>query len=103
MPTYSYITQAQCVQQIANRLYDPSQTFWTGAELALYLNEALSTWNALTGNWRGDFTFQTQPNVTWYDLTSIPQMPNTLRPLTVTDASLYTLMQYHLLEPPTGI
>jgi hypothetical protein len=100
MSTYNYVTQAQALQQIANRCYDPTMTFWTQAELALYLNEALRVWNSLTSYWRGDFTFQSAIDATWYDLT---QQPNSLRPYTVTDASLYTLMQYHLLEPPTGI
>jgi hypothetical protein len=96
---YSYITLAQARQQLANRLFDPSQVFWSPAELTAYLTEALQTWNALTGNWRGDFLFPSQQGVTWYDLT---QQPNTLRPYTVTDAVIYQLMCYHLLEPPTG-
>lgn len=100
MATYSYVTQAQAIQQIANRCYDPTQTFWTAAELALYLNEALYTWNALTSYWRGEFVFPSSPGSAWYDLT---QLSNSLCPYTVTDASLYQLMQYHLLEPPTGI
>jgi hypothetical protein len=97
---YSYTTQGAVLQEIANRLYDPTMTFWTQAELSLYLNEALQTWNALTGYWRGDFTFPTVAGELWYDLTTVP---NTLRPYTVTDVNLYVLMQYHFLEPPTGI
>lgn len=100
MPIYSYITQSTCLQEIANRLYDSTMTFWTSAELALYLNESLRTWNALTGYWRGDFIFPSAANVTWYDILSLT---NTLRPYTVTDANLYVLMQYHFLEPPLGI
>lgn len=103
MPIYSYTTQATVIQQIANRLYDPTQTFWTNAELALYLNESLQTWNALTGFWRGDFTFSAQPSTTFYDLTDTAAMPNTLRPYTVTDTQIYSMMQYHFLEPPSGI
>ena len=102
-PTYSYVTLAQVLQQIANRLYDPTMTFWTQAELTLYLTEALQTWNALAAYWRGDFLFQTVPGTQWYDLTNQVQMPLTLRPLTVTDVDLYTIIQYHLLEPAVGV
>lgn len=97
---YAYITLAAAQQQLANRLYDPTSQFWTLPELQLYLVEALQTWNALTGYWREDFTFQSQQGITFYDLTTVA---NTLRPLTSTDASLYPLIQYHLLEPPTGV
>ena len=97
---YSYISMQQAAQQVSNRLYDPTQTFWTQAEIVLYLQESLQTWNALTGYFRGDFTFPVATGNNWYDLTAVP---NTLRPYTVTDANLYVLMQYHFLEPPSGI
>jgi hypothetical protein len=99
MPVYSYLTFGQAKQQVSNRLFDPNQVFWTNTEVGLYLIEALRTWNALTGFWRGDFLFSTTTGTTWYDLTNTTQMPNTLRPLTVLDTNIYTLLQYHLLEP----
>lgn len=96
--TYQYITQQAARQQLANRLYDPLQLFWSAAELNLYLYESLRVWNALTAYWRGDFLFSTQPGTTWYDLTDTTNLPNTLRPLTLTDRDLFTIIQYHLLE-----
>ena len=87
---------------LATRLYDPTGQFWTQAERYLYLYEALRTWNALTGYWRGDFTFTTTSALQWYDMTSTAQMPNTLRPLTLTGTDLATMIEYHLLEPPVG-
>jgi hypothetical protein len=93
---YSYATFVQVRQSLADRLFDSNQVFWSSAELNAYLVEALQTWNALTNYWRGDFEFPAQQGVTWYDITLAP---NTLRPLTVTDATLYSLIQYHLLEP----
>src|SRR6267154_2448970 len=96
---YTFATLSQVRQQLANRLYDSSQVFWSAAELNLYLYEALRTWNALTSYWRNEFTFSTQPNIAYYDLTDIANLPNTLRPLTIQDTDLYTLLQYHLLEP----
>src|SRR2546430_16738239 len=100
---YTYITYAQARQQLANRLYDSTKQFWSDSELKSLLTEALRTWNALTSFWRGDFTFPTQQGVTWYDLTDSPNLPNTLRPLTVTDAALYRDIQFALLEPSVGV
>jgi hypothetical protein len=102
-PIYSSITYGQAKQELANRLYDSTKQFWSDAELGLYLIESLRTWNALTAFWRNDFTFPSQPGVTWYDLTDSTNLPNTLRPYTVLTPDLYTLIQYHLLEPPTGL
>lgn len=95
MAVYTYTTKTVVLQEIANRLYDSTMQFWSSAELALYLNEALQTWNALTSFWRGDFVFPSVPNQTWYDLTTVA---NTLRPLTLLDTDLYRIIQYHLLE-----
>jgi hypothetical protein len=96
---YTYVTQAAARQDIANRLYDPNMVFWTSAELTLYLQESLRTWNALANYWRGDFLFTTSSGTTWYDLTNAIQMPNSLRLYTLHDTDIYTLLQYHLLEP----
>jgi len=76
--------------------------FWSSAELTVLIQSSLRTWNALTGYWRNDYTFQSQQGVTWYDLTDTTAMPNTLRPYTVTDLSVYQEILYHLLEPITG-
>lgn len=100
---YSYITFAQAKQQLANRLYDSGKVFWIDAELGGYIKESLRTWNALTSFWEAEFTFQTKQNVTWYDLTDAVNLPNTIRPLTVTDVNLYIDMQYALLEPAVGV
>jgi hypothetical protein len=81
----------------SNRLYDPSMQYWSAAELTFYVQEALRTWNSLTGYWRGDFTFELSQD-TFYDLT---QVANTLRPMTVTDDYLYQVIEAHLLEPAT--
>jgi len=95
-------TLSTALQELANRLYDPTQQFWSQAELILYIQEAFRTWNALASYWRGDFTFQSQQGVTFYDITNQTTAPNTLRPHTVTDQYLYNLIEYHLLEPAVG-
>lgn len=95
---YSFVTLAQAQADLAQRLYDAGQQFWPPAELTACLQEALRTWNALTGWWRDDFTFPTDPTTQWYDLT---QVANTLRPLTLTDLDLVLRMEQELLEPAT--
>lgn len=86
-------------QQLASRLNDPNNKFWTDQENAFYLTEALQMWNSLTAVWLADFPFQTQNGVVWY---SVPGLSGSPRVYTVTDAYAFTLMEYHLLEPPTG-
>ncbi len=121
-PYYTYCTLVQSVQEIANRLYDPNMVFWSKQELTLYLQEALRTFNCYAQYWRGDFNFDTETTTTgwndggwneggyggdsgittpsqWYDISSVA---NTLRPYVVTDVNLFTIVQYHLLEPATG-
>jgi len=99
---YSYVNLGTARQQLANRLFDTGQIFWSAAELNQIITEALRTWNALTAMWREDFTFQTVQGTTWYDLTDTVAMPNTVRPYTVNDTVIYQAILYHLLEPATG-
>jgi hypothetical protein len=96
---FSFATFSFVKSELARRLYDPSEVFWNDAELGLLIQEALRTWNAFTSYWRGDFLFNSQQGVAWYDLTDATNLPNTLRPLTLHDTDLYTQLQYHLLEP----
>ena len=102
MPVYNNFTLSTVQAYLADRLYDTTNQFWSLDELNLYINEALQTWNALTNFWRGDFLFNTQQAVTWYDLTDTTNLPNTLRSYNTTFSSLTTIINYHLLEPPTG-
>jgi len=101
--TYNYITQAQFLTQLANRLSDSGELFWSHTEKTLYLQEALRTFNALTGFWRGDFIGNTSNGITFYDLTNTTTFPNTLRPITLRDTDLYGVIQYQLLEPSIGV
>lgn len=103
MALYSYLTRAQCRQQLANRLYDPTQQFWSQAELNLLIAESLRTWNAITAFWRGDFIFPTVLGTQWYDLTDIINLPNTLRPFTLTVNDICKDIQFALLEPAVGL
>jgi hypothetical protein len=96
--SYNWLTYAQMRAALAQRLADPTNKFWSDAENGAYIIEALQTFNALTGVWQTDFVFNTG-NQIWY---SIPTLAMSPRIRYRTDRYLYTIMQYHLLEPPTG-
>lgn len=100
--SYTFATLAQARAQLSQRLYDSGMVFWTSAELDVYLNEALRTWNSFSNFWRAEFTFPTVASQAWYDITDVGDAPNTLRPLTVTDVELFKQIEYMLLEPATG-
>jgi hypothetical protein len=98
---YSWLTFLAARQQLAARLADPTNQYWTDTENGLYITEALRVWNALTFTWKTIYTFTiaAASAPTWYSLGTQAGSP---RLRTLTDTALYTLMEYHLLEPPTG-
>jgi hypothetical protein len=96
--SYTWLTFAELRAALAQRLADPTNKFWADIENGLYINEALSTWNALTGTWQVDFVFNTDSRI-WYP---VPLLAGSPRARTVMDSQLYTVIEYHLLEPATG-
>lgn len=100
MPQFTWLTFTQAKAQLAQRLADTGTSrFWTDAECGVYIKWSLRAWNSLTEMFNADFSFTADPSKTWYDLSLLPNSP---RIRTVTDAEIYTFMQYMLLEPPTG-
>ena len=101
--TYSWLTFQQARQALAQRLNDPGNVQWADAELGLYINEALTEWQALTGYSRARGTFNLSTGVPFYDLTTLLTGGggNLLLAMSVTDAQVVTLIEYMLLEPPT--
>ena len=109
---YAYQTSLQVEQALALRLNDPSNVQWAKAELNLYIAEALREWNCITQAWVQDWTVNyTQPNpatlpawqATGNALNAlVGANPTSPRIQTLTDAYVYTIAQYHLLEPPSG-
>lgn len=97
--TYATTSLASAIASVSNRLADPTLTRWVSAELTLYLQESLRTWNALTESFRDTATFAPTSMVPFYDLGVV--LP-TLRPLSITCDQLVTAIQYALLEPATG-
>jgi hypothetical protein len=97
MASYNWLTYVTARQQLASRLADSGNVFWTDAENGLYIQKALRMFNAMTFTWKTDFTY----NATslWNSLGSLTSSP---RLRTLTDTNSYTMMEYMLLEPPTG-
>jgi hypothetical protein len=90
---YSFL---QLRNELANRLNDPQKVFWTDAELGVQIQNALRFWNVLTGDNKQWFSLAVEPGTVWYDF---QQMVNGPRQSYLTDANLYSWLQYALLEP----
>jgi len=99
----AWLTFVQARQALAQRLADAGNVFWTDVELGLYLVEALQVWNALTLGGKADFAFTVPPGAApvWRSLGAMAGAANPRR-YSTTDTQVYTMMQYHTLEPPTG-
>lgn len=95
--SYSWLTLSAGIAQLSARLSDTSNIFWTTSECQLYIFRALQQYNCLCNTWKTDFTYN--PTELWNSLGSISGSP---RLRTATDAQSYTMLQYYLLEPPTG-
>lgn len=95
--SYGWLSLSAGIAQLSARLADPNNVFWTSAECQLYIFRALQMFNCLTNTWKTDFQF-ISPNL-WNSLGSLSGSP---RLRTATDADSYTMLQYYLLEPPTG-
>jgi len=100
---YTWITFASAKQQLAALLSDSTNSYWSDAECGVYLVEALRTWGATTGYWSDRGIFNTTAGTAFYDITSVLNDSGVLlRGYNVTDTSLVSTIQYHLLEPATG-
>lgn len=93
---YAFISWVQLRQQLAARLYDTANVFWTDAEIAVLLTEAMRTWGTLSGFWRERGTFNTAADTAFYDIPS--SITSGLLNYTVTDRDLIKSLQYNLLE-----
>jgi hypothetical protein len=95
---YSYITFAELKSALLQRLQDQAGVFTTSAEAGVYITEALRVLNAQTATWNQEFILDFIPGTTWRSI----NFDSSPRERTVTDTSIYTEMEYMLLEPPTG-
>lgn len=99
---YTTLTLAQALTDLGRRLNDPDSVFWSVEEKIFYIQEAIQTFNAYANFFRETFPLDLVPDQTWYDITDAALYPDTLRAQNTTDVDIYTEIQYHLLEPPTG-
>ena len=96
MAVYSWLTLASAISSLQRRLSNGA--LWTSTEVQAYMTQSLHEWSALTEQWKLPFNFLSSSTV-WYNTGTLAGSP---RLRTITDVSLYTQMQYMLLEPPTG-
>lgn len=95
MGQYTVTTFGEAIGTLANRLGDPTNQWWTQAELQFYIKEALQTWQAHSQFYSIKAGFQTNANAFFYNLfTLIPQLAPT-----ITDQQLIQQIQMHLQEP----
>lgn len=100
MPAFSWLNFGQAKAELATRLNDPTFVFTANAEAGLYLTLALRMWNAFTAYFVAEYPVTLEPPFTqnWFQANG----SGSPREQTQTDISLFTQMQYMLLEPPTG-
>ena len=98
VPGAGYQSFGDLTNALLQRLQDTSAVYTEYTEAQLYITEALRTLNALAPVWNADQLLTFNPGDTWETL----DFPGSVRERSLTDTDLYTLMQYHLLEPPTG-
>ena len=97
---YSWLTWSEAQAELSSRLSDTSQQFTVAAEVPLYLALAMQMWNCLTGFWLVEYPVSLTPPLTgnWQPANG----SGSPRQQTQTDLSLYTLIEYMLLENPVG-
>lgn len=106
---YSSITFGQLTNTfLADRLNSTGTDFWLRSEAQLYLIESLRTWNALTQQFIADYTNTFDPSSdVWQTLgininPFLGNDPTNPRYPTLTSTDIFTQIQNHFLEPPTG-
>ena len=97
---FSWLSWSAAQAELSSRLSDTSQQFTPAAEVQAYLALSLQIWNSLTSFWVAEMPVTlTPPLAANWQLANGSGSP---RQQTQTDVSLYNLMEYMLLEPPTG-
>jgi len=106
LPYTSTITLDQWITEIASRLYDPNNRFWSRDEIALHLQDAIRFWNILTGDNRVTFALNLDPTKVWYDFLSTTgtyAVPSSPRAAIFTDDDVYIRVQLLLMEGSTPL
>ena len=103
MSSFTHTTQTEFRGELAARLGDADNKYWTAAELDEITRETLRTWNCAAQYWRERGSFVTTPGEPFYDLTDkVLASDETTKLLsrTLTDASVMTDCLNSLLESP---
>ena len=97
---FTQTSLSTAISQLAQRLNDTANVFWSQAELTLYLQQSLRQWNSLCWFYKTDFAFNNaSPTNVWSSLATLANSP---RLRTITDTYCYTELEYMLLEKPSG-
>lgn len=98
MASYSQTSLLQARNSLKLLLGMPSDsTFWTDAELDIYLRESLSTWATASLAYRERVNFASTANQPFYSLPSLtPELE-----FSSTDRSLTSQLEFELIEPQT--
>lgn len=97
---FTTFTLADAWDDMGSRLADPDHVRWPTAELTIYVQQALRTYNAFTNHFREAADFQTASPQAFYDL---PTIAPALRGFTYTVAAAVQQISRQLLEvPPSG-
>ena len=67
MALYTRISRGELIDRLTQVLSNDS-TFWTAQEKADAINEAISVWQAMTGDYVTSFTIPVQPGIVSYDV-----------------------------------
>lgn len=94
---YTTVTLADALGDMGSRLYDPNHVRWPEAELTIYIQQALRTYNALTNHFREETTFTSTVGEAFYDL---PTICPSLRAQTYSVAEAVEQIAWQLMEPP---
>jgi hypothetical protein len=96
---YQNTTLVQARAALAEKLGDPSQTFWVSDELDGLLRESLQTWNVAALYHRTRSGFSTTPGQAWYDISTVlADADGLVLPRTLTTAQIAKSIVYHLIE-----
>lgn len=97
---YTYATLDDLLLTLGSRLGDPQHVFWTEAELTIYINDALRTWNSISRMFRDRGFFTTTSTDTFFDLTQVLSNGSEfILSRNVTEAQQVEQLKYMLMEP----
>lgn len=96
---YTYVQYGDCKSQLAERLGDPTKTFFGDEELGLYIQEALRAFNAGCQFHRDRAVSGTTQSLSFYD---VANELNLVLERNYSSDTAQSLIKYHLMESQTS-